>query len=151
MHTISSLRKALGLSTMNQVRNRIEVVKDLLSEHLRRGPNNQILVNEAGVDLLRQLQELYDGGLTMAEASSVLRAKTYQAVGRDPLARPGVAQDRMKPDQDENVVVLLKDELAFLRQRIVYLEERLRETPGSLPPGNGQAWWERLKGEVDAT
>ena len=151
MHTISSLRKALGLSTTNQVRNRIEAVKDLLSEHLRRGPNNQILVNETGVELLRQLQELYDSGLTMAEASSVLRVKAHQTVDRVPLERPGLAPNRMMPDQTENVVALLKDEISFLRQRIIHLEKSVSGPPGSPPPGNGQAWWERLKGEVDAS
>jgi len=135
---------------MNQVRNRVEVIKDLLSEHLRRGPNNQILVNEAGVELLRQLQELYDSGLTMTEASSVLRAKADYKEENKTSRRPGLTLNHTKPDHSENVIALLKDEITFLRQRIAHLEERLPATPGPPPPGNGQAWWECLKGEVDA-
>ena len=57
MHTISSLRKTLGLATTNQVRNRIDSIRDVLAPHLRRGPNNQLLVADEGVALLRQLQE----------------------------------------------------------------------------------------------
>jgi hypothetical protein len=74
MNTISDLRKALGLSTTNQVRNRIEAIKDILSEYLRRGPNNQILITDDGVALLRRLQDLYDSGLTITEASDVLHS-----------------------------------------------------------------------------
>jgi len=98
MHTIPNLRKALGLTTANQVRNRIEAIKDLLAGDLRRGPNNQILVSDAGLDLLRRLQELYDSGLTLTEASEILRASTY-----------------------------IKEEIAFLRERVAYLESRLAE------------------------
>ena len=74
MYTINDLRKLLGLSTANQVRNRIEAVKDLIAAELRRGPNNQILVTDAGLSVLRRLQELYDSGLTITQASDVLRA-----------------------------------------------------------------------------
>ena len=46
MHTISSLRKTLGLATTNQVRNRIDSIRDVLAPHLRRGPNNQLLISD---------------------------------------------------------------------------------------------------------
>ena len=74
MHTISMLRRTLGLSSDNQVRNRMERIKDLLSEHIRRGPNNQIFLTDPGLDLIKQFQELHDTGLTLAEASQVIRA-----------------------------------------------------------------------------
>ena len=67
MYTINDLRRKLGLSTINQVRNRIDAIKDLLIDHLRRGPNNQILLTDAGLALLRRLQDLYDSGLTISE------------------------------------------------------------------------------------
>ena len=78
MHTISMLRRTLGLSSDNQVRNRMERIKNLLAEHIRRGPNNQIFLTEPGLEMMRQFQELCDTGLTLAEASQVLHVSPYK-------------------------------------------------------------------------
>lgn len=148
MHTITSLRKALGLATANQVRNRIEAVRDVLDPHLRRGPNNQILLTDDGLALLRQLQELYDSGLRMAEASDVLRA-TSLSVGAPSLAVSSrFVQDEARPDgTGEAAGRAARDEIAFLRSRVVDLETRL----GSAVADSAApiAWWTSLREDVD--
>ena len=96
MNTISDLRKALGLATDNQVRNRIEAIKDLLYSHLRRGPNNQILVADSGLTLLRQLQDLHDSGLTMTEASSVMRTNANISKVEHIAVSPGFTKNQHK-------------------------------------------------------
>lgn len=148
MHSISSLRQTLGLTSANQVRNRIEAIKDLLIAHIRRGPNNQILLTDAGAELLRRLQELHDNGLTMTEASEILRSSIYRKdVREEPVSRR-IPQNDTKPDQTIPLVAALRDELAFLRQRVAYLEQRLQsegETPREPPP-----WWFALREEIDA-
>jgi len=150
MHTITSLRKALGLSTTNQVRNRIDAVKDVLADHLRRGPNNQILLTDEGLQLLRKLQELYDSGLTMAEASDVLRAKAYKETAMEhPVSSPS-ARNRATPDETGLLAKTLREELAFLRERIAFLESELRTRETEMTPGS-TSWWERLREDTDAS
>lgn len=144
MNTISDLRKALDLATENQVRNRIAAIKDLLYPHLRRGPNNQILVADSGLTLLRQLQELYDSGLTMAEASSVMHTSGVTNGSIQQAGSSGLTPSNNKPNESEQVIALLREEIAFLRARVAYLEEAQAKTQQE-----GQRWWERMRGEIN--
>ena len=146
MNTISDLRKALGLATDNQVRNRIEAIKDLLYSHLRRGPNNQILVDGEGLTLLRQLQDLHDSGLTMTEASSIMRTSASISDVTRISVSPGLPRNQQKQDEGEEVIATLRDEIAFLRNRVSYLEECLAEEKRNEVSEN---WWERLRGEMN--
>jgi len=148
MHTITSLRKLLNLSTTNQVRNRIDAVKDVLRDHLKRGPNNQILVTDEGVDLLRRLQELYDSGLTMTEASDVMRATSHKTGIGDVGVSSRFVRSDTKPHDTDSVVAALREEIAFLRGRIVFLESQLR-TVGEPATAEGSAWWQTLREDVD--
>lgn len=149
MHTISSLRKTLDLATTHQVRNRIAAIKDVLSDHLRRGPNNQILVTDEGVTLLRRFQELYDSGLTMTEASEVLRVKTFTQIITRSDASSGFVSRDAKPPETASGARALREEIAFLRKRVAYLETQLQS---ATPPmqGDRPTWWERLREDVDA-
>ena len=148
MHSISSLRQTLGLTSANQVRNRIEAIKDLLIAHIRRGPNNQILLTDAGAELLRRLQELHDSGLTMTEASEAIRSSLYKKdVMNKPVSRR-ISPNDAKQDETAPLLAALRDELAFLRRRVAYLEQRLQsetETPHKQAP-----WWFPLREEIDA-
>lgn len=158
MHTITSLRKTLGLSTTNQVRNRIEAIKDVLGDHLRRGPNNQILLTDEGVERLRDLQELYDSGLTMKQASELLRAKSHYISIGDPSVSQGTASHDAKPERSAGRHVDVDEELADLRQAILRLTERLASLEGELrgltttgPLEQQRDWWERLREDADAS
>jgi len=143
MNTISDLRRVLGLSTANQVRNRIDAVKDLLAEHLRRGPNNQILVAEPGVEILRRLQDLYDSGLTMTEASEALRSSVLRKETTGDTIMPGIVRNQARPNERDDVVQALRDEIAFLRERVSFLEAH----PSRPAADRGSDWWEPLKEE----
>lgn len=150
MHTISSLRKTLGLATTNQVRNRIDSIRDVLAPNLRRGPNNQLLVSDEGVALLRQLQELYDSGLRMTEASEVIKAKSYSAGMSDVLVSPGSAPIRTTQQEGtQRLIRSLQDEIAFLRHRVAILEDRLSHETDSADNPKREPWWARLGEDVD--
>ena len=144
MNTISELRRTLGLSTTNQVRNRIEAVKDLLADHLRRGPNNQILVADPGVEILRRLQDLYDSGLTITEASEALRSSVLRKFATSNITPTGIVRNQATPDERAELVRSLRDEIAFLRERVSFLEAQ--GSPVSPEPFS--EWWEPLKEEV---
>ena len=145
MNTISDLRKALGLSTTNQVRNRIEAIKDILSEYLRRGPNNQILITDDGVALLRRLQDLYDSGLTMTEASEILRSNANKKAPIDDVIPTGFASNRMNVGSNNALIDALKEEIIFLRERVAFLEE---ERHGRADRTSAPAWWEGLREDL---
>ena len=148
MHSINSLRQTLGLTSANQVRNRIEAIKDLLIAHIRRGPNNQILLTDAGAELLRRLQELHDSGLTMTEASEILRANIYKKGSTDEPASHRSAQIDTKPSQTDPLIATLREEVAFLRQRVLRLERQLyAERTADRKP---LPWWAALREEIDA-
>lgn len=146
MYTISDLRKILGLGTTNQVRNRIEAIKDVLADHLRRGPNNQILISEAGAELLRRLQGLYDSGLTLTEASEVLRSNVDKNAFIRDNTSPSFLQKRMNAEERDELVAALREEIAFLRERIAFLEGHGQRDQEE---GKQREWWEHLKEEVD--
>jgi len=146
VHTINDLRKLLGLSTANQVRNRIEAIKDVLDLHLRRGPNNQILVSDGGLALLRQLQELYDSGLTLTEASAVIQSSSYNKANIASPVSSSFVQKKTNADQRDELIAALKEEIAFLRQRVAFLESH-RPTPHD--PLELGSWWESLREDVD--
>ena len=147
MHTIASLRRALGLQTTNQVRNRIDAIKDVLADHLRRGPNNQILLTDDGLETLRQLQELYDSGLTITEASDVLRVKTYKKTIERKPETSGFAPNDTKPSKSAGLVAQLREEIAFLRERVAFLEARTSLEGGDWPEVS--EWWQRLREDID--
>jgi len=150
MHTVSSLRKALGLTTTNQVRNRIEAVRDVLEPHLRRGPNNQILLSDDGLAVLRQVQELYDSGLTMTEASDVVRATVLYQQPVATTVSPGFAQHQTMPGEGGGAPMrILQDEVRFLRNRLAELEGSLvRSAPPALNPEE-TLWWMPLREDLD--
>lgn len=144
MHTVPELVALLGLSTENQVRNRIEAVRDILLGLLRRGPNNQLLVTDDGLRLLRDLQTLCETGHTLAEASNIIRYRQHKdeeiAVG----VSSTIAQNRAIPDQASDLawrtlVEHLASEVRELTGRVAALEAAAhRKHP---PTG----WWERWR------
>ena len=132
--------KILGLSTENQVRNRIEAVRDLLAADIRRGPNNQLLITEQGLALLRSLQALCETGHTLKEASNILR---YEINRKDEsLARPGSETGQKLDKQEETGWEALVEHLAAqvraLERRVAALEARRA--------GEGEPWWLRWTG-----
>ncbi len=146
MYTISDLRKLLGLETANQVRNRISAIRGILTSSLRHGPNNQILLTKEGLALLRQLQDLYDTGLTLREASDVLQ-HTLTANGViAPQNSYGSTQNPVNREQQNQVVAILRDEIGFLRKRVALLQERNVVVDRSEHP---HLWWEEIKHETD--
>ncbi len=153
MHTISMLRRTLGLSSDNQVRNRIERIRDLLSQYIRRGPNNQIFLTDSGLDLMKQLQELYDTGLTLSEASDVLRVNSDNNGHLTTAALSGYRSNGMKQDQTTSELAsALRDELTLIRKHIAALEKQLSfPTDGGTPSADVQPWWIHLREDIDVT
>ena len=61
----------------------------------------------------------------------------------------GFALDDGKPHETGSVASVLREEIAFLRERVAYLETQLRS--GSSPTRSDRPnWWKRLREDVDA-
>lgn len=157
MHTISMLRRTLGLSSDNQVRNRMERIKDLLAEHIRRGPNNQIFLTEPGLEIMRQFQELYDTGLTLAEASQIVRASSYVYDTAAPAVSSGSSQhgtkrDKTVSDMTSAVTSALIEEMAQIRMHLAALQKQLPASRDDAnPAAENRQWWTYLREDVDVT
>ena len=144
MHTVPELVLLLGLSTANQVRNRIEAVRDLLLGSLRRGPNNQIVLSDEGLGLLRDLQALCETGHTLTEAGNILRYRLEKnddnLVGVSPsLVRYGAKPHEAEPGGWQALVEHLAAEVRELAGRVAALEAAARREPPAA------AWWERWR------
>ena len=146
MHTINDLRRLLGLATANQVRNRIKAVSDVIVEYLRRGPNNQILISNEGAQLLRRLQDLYDSGLTITEASDVIRSNADLMDISTKETEGGFTRNRPNPKQRDELIASLSEEIAFLRERVAFLEQQQQQTKGGAPEKH--EWWQSLRGNL---
>jgi len=144
VYTVRELVSLLGLSTENQVRNRIEAIRDLLLPHLRRGPNNQLLLTEEGLRLLRELHVLCETGHTLKEAANILRFKTEieSKTGEEVSYESG-----KKPTKEENaadggwrlLLEHLAQEVRDLSERVRLLEARVLAKEAQMP------WWERFR------
>ena len=153
MHTITMLRRALGLSSDNQVRNRMERIKDLLVEHIRRGPNNQIFLTEPGLEIMKQFQELYDTGLTLTEASNVMRTKHINYASSESSGSLRSRQNDHKPDQREsNLTSALLEEMVLIRTHIAALQAQLPSSGNNAAPSDdARPWWNYLREDIDVT
>lgn len=144
VYTVRELVSILGLATENQVRNRIEAIRDLLLPHLRRGPNNQILLTEEGLRLLRDLHALCETGHTLKEAANILRFKSELNEEMRPKASNETGENREKgqgwgSDGWQALVEHLAQEVRDLSERVRILEARLQTQTGQ------KAWWERWR------
>lgn len=135
MYTIPELMKLLGLSTENQVRNRIDAIRDLLVADIRRGPNNQILITDRGLALLRSLQSLCETGHTLKEASNILRYDVEQEFKIGSQASGESGEMLVKPDETgwKALVEHLAAQVRELERRVAALEARRA--------GEGEPWW----------
>lgn len=144
MHTVPELVTLLGLATENQVRNRIEAVRDLLIGTLRRGPNNQILVTQDGLRLLRDLQALCETGHTITEAANIIRYRAAQEEMTITGVSPALAANVLKPDAADgggwrSLLEHLAAEVRDLAGRVAALEAAERRAQPSA------GWWERWR------
>ncbi len=138
MYTVPQLVDTLNLETEHQVRNRIEALRDLLVGHLRRGPNNQLLVTESGLAYLQALQALCETGHTLKEAAALVR---YQAEEVTPAFRMSEEHSGLHqaiPDHGWPAFVQhLAEQVRHLEARVRALEAKIDDTRGQEP------WWDR--------
>lgn len=148
MQTIKQLCDTLGLDTVHQARNRVKEIEDMIDDHLKRGENNQLLITEEGVEILKTLQDLYESGLLLSEAANVLRSdldlgdQQEKHTSSEPY---GTVSDSTKrcQDQQTDLIKHLQEEIQFLR-RLLGQNKSMTEnksSPSSSEEPLDKKWW----------
>ena len=156
--TVEELRTILGLESINQVRNRIAALEDLLEGHIRRGSNYQLIIDDSGIVLLRRLEDLHKGGLTLKEAADRIRQEiednSQKMLGAN-LDEPGETRTihelrEIIARQDREIERLVSElerlhrQLEIKDQQIDRLHDLLnRQLPGRRE--RGKPWWQFWK------
>ncbi len=132
----------------------MDQIKDLLADHIRRGPNNQVFLTDPGLGLLRRLQELHETGLTLTEASSALRVDALYTLYAKSDGEGGLGLNSRKPEDAgpvfaaERVIAeleKLREEMAQLSNRLAAAEDQTTQRP------EASRWWLELREDVDVT
>ncbi len=147
MKTIKKLTDILDLDTVYQTRNRINAIHDILEDHIKRGDNNQLLVNSTGVEMLKRLQDMYESGLLLDEAADIVRSE-YPMEGGSGSSEDlsGSDTDQTKAGENEFRRHLI-EEIEFLRSRLGEMKEANEKKESEafsevdLTEADGEPWW----------
>jgi DNA-binding transcriptional MerR regulator len=132
---IDTVATSLGLSVRG-VRHRIDMLGDILSPHLRKGPNGRLVFNGDAVATLKHLEELRKThGVSVTSAVGMMRQREEES--EEPVYTEATREACGELTASPMVTLLLaaKDETIHeLRSRVAFLEERIeRLEPLALP------------------
>ena len=101
---------------------------------------------------MKQFQEMCDTGLTLAEASQVIRAT---ALAKDLASHPvssRSASNDLKPNQSTSALTsALQEEIMLLRKQLTSLQEQRPAASDDIVTTDAQPWWTYLREDVDVT
>jgi hypothetical protein len=92
---------------------------------------------------------LYDSGLTMTEASQIIRSNVVLESTRQASVSSEHASNRTILDASATRASELHEEIARLRERVARLERQGRGAFAPVAPD--PVWWETLRDEIDAS
>lgn len=147
--TLEQLKDTLGLETVNQVRNRVEALGDLLDGSLKRGSKNKIIIEQDGIVILRKLEDLYKSGLTLEDAATQIRTEllSVEAYRNLKLDKTGYkADDLAKLSKDALIVMILQlrelvEELRRQNDFLMNRHNRMLPNPFSAI----RQWWRKIR------
>ncbi len=142
MKSVRQLKEVLGLNTIHQTRNRIKAVKEVIQPYVKRGENNEILVGEEGVAILKELQDLYESGLLLGEAADVVRSE-YISEEDSKISTDSYSsiKDLTKPEKKVDLTEYLLEELEFQRKLILNLTREEEAGPQRTRGREKEQWW----------
>jgi len=129
MLTIKDLADSLGLST-SQVRRRLSALNGLIDNHMKRGQNQKILVDSSGLELLKRLETLREGGLSTGQAVGAIEDELGEGDGekqREPSGREELLREQIEQLQSENQY--LREKLDQKEDQIQHLLPGKRKSP----------------------
>lgn len=133
MYAITDLQKAVGY-TVNQLRDRLDLLGPIFDEDLQRGKRGKILVGDRILAALRRMFELENQGL----APRIAQAEIIREVG----SGDGKGQTTFGQGlRESKLIEILREELEHLRRENEWLRGRVDElTPLALPRPRRRLW-----------
>lgn len=135
MLKLTDVAKTLGLST-GAVYRRLQAFNGDLDRHVRRGSNNELLLDGEALAMLRRVEDVRKGqGTSIKQAVVMVQQELH---GKDD------STTRITTGTRDRLEEMLQRENEHLRQEIVWLRERIdRLTPLALPRRRGWLPWKR--------
>ena len=150
MYTVEELARTLGIS-VRQVRERIYALSEvdgLLSGQVRKGPKGRKEYSPGVLEMLKEMEQLHGNlGKSLRKAAEEIAGKIKhdgkdeppEPSGKDVNLAVKVAELQAKVEGLERLLRAREDELAYLRDRVAFLEGQL-----ALPkpePAPRRPWW----------
>jgi len=147
MYSIQELQRSTGF-TVNQVRDRLQLLSPLFADGVQRGKHGKILVTDGILAALRRMREIESQGLSPKVAQSEIIREVGSAYkdgttafgeGFTRTARPGPPE---RADGPEDLIQALRSTIDQQRETIAWLRSRVDElTPLALPKPRGILRW----------
>jgi len=155
MYTVEELARTLGIS-VRQVRERLYALSEvdgLLSGQIRRGPKGRKEYSPGVLEMLKEVEQLHGNfGKSLREAAKEIAGKIKHndknelsgPSGKDVDLAVRVVELQAKVEGLERLLRAREDELAYLRDRVAFLEGQLAlPRPELVPRRRWWAWWRR--------
>lgn len=129
MHSIKELQDILGYSS-DQLRLRLDRLKPILSETVKRGDNNKILVTDNGLEILKRSKQLEERDIPLTQIPDRLRdemGKTNDDASDDlAQADPNLIEEKDRRISDLlDRVEELKTDKRYWREQAEELQQKL--------------------------
>jgi len=157
MYTVEELARTLGIS-VRQVRERLYALSEvdgLLSGQVRKGPKGRKEYSSSVLEMLKEIELLHGNlGKSLREAAEEIAGKIKhngkkelpEPPGKDVNLTVKVAELEAKVEGLERLLRAREDELAYLRNRVAFLEGQLAlPKPKSAPRRRWWAWFVRRR------
>lgn len=129
MHSINELMDILGY-TSDQIRLRLEKLKPILKETIRRGKHNKILVTDNGLEILRRAKQLEESNIPLEEIPEKLEKEIDQTEEKtsDDLTQTDqnlLEEKNKRIDDLKSRVKELKEDKKYWRDQAQELQQKL--------------------------
>lgn len=140
---LQQLKDRLGLDSMRQARRRLDLARPLITQHLKHGKNNQLIIEDNALIILERIREQEKQGKTIEQAIEEIQ----EELARRPMGEP--RQTNGQPGEVE----LLKVKVQALEQRVSDLLTMLNFLKEQLalprPQEDRQKEIEQLRTEIE--
>jgi DNA-binding transcriptional MerR regulator len=121
MHDIEDLAAILGLSSP-QIRRRLVDLDDLLRDHARQGKRNKIIIDSAGLEILKRVAEYEKQGLSISECKAIVKEEL--SISKN--GHSGSKETAVKVDEDgEKLGEIFREQLREKDSQIKHLQDQI--------------------------
>lgn len=132
MYSINELEGILGY-TSDQIRLRLEKLKPILTETVRRGKNNKILVTDNGLEILKRAKQLEERDIPLNEIREKLENEMDQS--EEQASAKSTETDQNLVEEKNKRIEDLQDRIEELREDKRYWRNQAEELQQKLIAG----------------